>query len=120
MEDLKCKSCGAALTPDGGELFKCEYCGSRYRIQRHADLPPFLIQTYQAPVHKLVVANAISHDLRERVPPEVLAEHAKDGLARKLAEGLTDYLKVSVYEDPIRAATIIRGEIRVVQPDFKF
>ena len=116
MEKMQCTNCGASLSPDG----TCEYCGSKFRIKGYEDCAPFLIQTCQAPVHRLAAQTVIRHDMRNFMPPEALTDHAMHELKRHIADGVTDYLKISVREDPELEATIIRGEIRVVPPDFRF
>ena len=117
MERLICKGCGAPLTSDG----LCEYCGSRYRFERTPELPePVLVQVYTSPVQRLRVETAISYRATEGMPAELKRDIIQRDLSRKLADGLLDYLKLSVREDPYMEATIVRGEIRVVPPDHRF
>ena len=51
---------------------------------------------------------------------EDLSKYTVQELSAKLAEGLAGYMKVTVNEDPFRMVTIVRGEVRVVPPDFRF
>lgn len=45
---------------------------------------------------------------------------AVQDLAHSLADGLVNFMRVDVEEDPYRQATIIRGTVRVVPPDFRY
>lgn len=114
MEELKCKNCGAPLARDG----HCEYCGAQYRIDRN--LPELHYVEVHAPMTQTIGAEVIiDRWMRGRFTPERISEYATEELSKRLASGLTEYLKLNVREDPLAEATIIRGTVRVIPPDFR-
>ena len=125
MEELKCQNCGATLRKDG----VCEYCGSRYRIERPNQFQPFEIKYVEvgAPQVRTLAAETVvrENDMRLAADREryadFLSEQAIKDLSHKLAEGLSGFMKLQTKQDfGPNGATIIRGTVRVVPPDFRF
>jgi len=125
MEELKCKNCGATLREDG----VCEYCGSRYRIERPDQFHPYEIKYVEvaAPKVETLSAEVAVRDDDMRLASEheryadFLSERAIEDLSHKLAEGLSGFMKLQTKQDfGPNGATIIRGTVRVVPPDFRF
>ena len=116
MKELKCKNCGAPLTRDG----KCEYCGARYQIE------PAFGETIHVmeilPPQAQTIGAEVVQDKYERrlLPAERSAEMAVGMLKAKLVDALAEYLRLDVHEDLMSRATIVRGTIRVIPPDYRY
>lgn len=109
MKELKCTNCGAALTPDG----KCEYCGSRFRID--GEIQPMLFRIENPKAVPLVCETLIDKRMVAEFG-DVAAERAKHDMAYKMAAHLERCMEMSVSDDPILDAVRVRGKIRVVLP----
>ena len=115
LQELKCQNCGGALEEDG----HCPYCGSRYKVERVLDYGIRYVPVYQTGVKKLGMVVQIPrymNDLSEEAQGRYVAERMRAGLA----DALTDFLKITKDYDPVCGCEMIRGEIRVVPPDFRF
>lgn len=115
MEQLICKSCGAPLRADG----KCEYCGAIYRFANNT-MQTVAIEICHPEVVPLTATACIHRDLLYADDVRRISEHAIESVKRKLVDGLTDYIKLETHSDPYQNAIIIRGSVRVVEPDFRF
>lgn len=115
MEELKCRNCGATLTESG----KCEYCGSKYRIESFAGMINY-VEVHSSPVQTLECAVMIPQKMAERMPEEALGECVEREMAHKMAASLGALIKYQKDYDPFVNAVMIRGKIRVVPPDFRF
>ena len=115
MEKLTCQNCGAPLSADG----RCSYCGTRYKIDYTVEGPRY-VTIYSSPVQTLASKTEIPHRYRRLGDDEALSKMAVQDLAHSLADGLVNFMRVDVEEDPYRQATIIRGTVRVVAPDFRY
>ena len=115
MKELKCKNCGAPLTPDG----RCEYCGARYKIEESCG-QIYVVERLPPATQTLGARVVIDKDRREVYPPDALARIATERISRSLAEALKEYMKIDIREDPYLRATIIEGTVRVIPPDYRF
>lgn len=113
MTRLACEACGAPLTADG----RCEYCGARYRLERGDTIR--VIQVEHPKVQTIAMTAAITKELAARYPDEAGRIVLRD-MTRQMAESLAAFMKIERSEDPCRDAIMIRGTIRVVEPDFMF
>ena len=113
MEQLVCKSCGAPLESDG----HCSYCGTRYKIDYTRKV---MIETTPAQIRKLVAT--VSFDRRRAIHADEkeLGEMAMKEIAREMADQLGSMIKYRTSYDYKLDVTLIRGELRVVEPDFRF
>ena len=105
-----CKNCGAPLNSEG----KCEYCGAIYS----PIITPIFLENPKATI--LTADVNISNDLRRHMNPDDLSDYTIQQLSRKLAEGLSAYMKLRTSNDYFTDSTIIRGEVRILPPDFRF
>lgn len=122
VEQRKCTSCGAPLVIEGSPQFKrwrCEYCGAVYVNKGERDHYHF-VEVCPAPVCRLYAEKRIPHYIREGINADDISNYTIEELTHQLAEGLAACMKVDVREDPTMKATIIRGEVRVIPPDFRF
>ena len=113
MEKLTCQNCGGPLTASG----KCPYCGTIYKLD-HSLGEVRYIQVSSAPVQTIAAQASIPHYLKQE--PDLAAEYSLEQLSHELAKGLAGFMKIETREDPYLRATIIRGTVRVVPPDFMF
>ena len=113
MDQLKCESCGAPLEHDG----HCSYCGARYKVDNNDRI---VFMEYRPGVQKIVAQTAIPDWLRDLAMQKELGTMAQKEIAHSLAEHLGDMIKYTTSYDPVFQRTMIRGEVRVVEPDFRF
>ena len=116
LEELKCSNCGAALNPN---TLKCEYCGSQYAKKEEQGLIHY-IQTCPAQVATLGAVVGIPDEVMRYGSADQASEYAVKELTHKLAEALMPYTKIETMRDPYTMSQMIRGTIRVVEPDFRF
>ena len=115
MEKLTCQNCGAPLSADG----RCAYCGTHYKIDYSIDGPRYMV-IHSSPVQTLMARAEIPYRYRGIGDDDALSKMAVEDLTHKLADGLADFMRLDVEDDPFMQATIIRGTVRVVPPDFRY
>lgn len=114
---LRCENCNGALYP---KTLTCPYCGAQY--ERASDLMGSIhyIQTCPAKTSTLGYVMSVDEFDMERIPQEALAEHCMREMTYKLAEALVPYIKIETERDILTRRQIIRGSVRVIDPDFRF
>lgn len=78
------------------------------------------IQTCPAKTSTLGYVMSVDEFDMERIPQEALAEHCMREMTYKLAEALVPYIKIETERDILTRRQIIRGSVRVINPDFRF
>ena len=116
LYELRCHNCGGQL--DANTL-KCPYCGSQYERENQGGQTIY-IQTCPAQLVPLRYQMEMPIEDLSRVDPEILAEHCMKEITHSIAEALVPYIKFETERDPFKMRQIIRGSIRVVEPDFRF
>lgn len=116
LEKLQCKNCGGTINPS---TLKCEYCGTQYAKKTENSITHY-IQTCPAKIHTLASKTVIADELLIAVPQEHAAEFAMKQITLELAKALTPFIKLEVEQNPFDRTQIIRGAVRVVEPDFRF
>ena len=119
MEQLVCKACGAPLERDG----HCSYCGSRYNVEYNSGPRPMLIEVEHPRVRRIVAETRV--DKRYLIDEDCfravdLGRFTRHRLSEQLADSLYDAMKITMKNDPFEETIIVRGELRVVDPDFRF
>lgn len=118
MKALICKNCGGGINPN---TLKCEYCGTQYREEFTDGLVrPLVVQSCPANIKVLGTQVSVSEWMFRDVPPERIAEFTMKDISRSLAEALAPYIKLETERNPVTMTQIIRGTVRVVEPDFRF
>lgn len=112
MIEMKCQACGAPLERDG----HCAYCGSRYKV----DNDRIMFMEYRPGIKKVVGEVTISDFLSSRADEEQLGKIAEEQIAYGIAKELGSMIKYRTNYDPFSCQMMIRGEVRVVEPDFRF
>lgn len=116
LEELKCVNCGAPLDL---LTLKCEYCGSQFAKKEERGLIHY-VQTCPAQVATLSAQVNISDEAMRYGSADQISEFAVRQLTRNLAEALMPYMKIETYRDLYTMTQMVRGTIRVVEPDFRF
>ena len=116
MEKYTCVNCGA---PINMSTCKCEYRGTQYEKYHSGDFVHY-IQTCPAQIMPLRCEMSISEEALRSGDVQRISEFAVKNLSRSLAEELEKYMKIETRSDPYRMCQIIRGTVRVVEPDFRF
>ena len=117
MQKLVCECCGGAINPNS---LVCEYCGTRYKEDRSFNGEIRYIQTCPTSIVPLGYRMEVTEDVMSHIPPDKLAEYSMREMTRKLAEALVPYVKIETERDIYTQRQIIRGTVRVVEPDFRF
>ena len=107
---LVCENCGG---PIERRTMRCPYCGTQYTSWDGA----MKIEVHEVGVHTLrcqvQVARVYTHN-----DPERAAQYALGRMREQIADGLLAYMKMSTTDDPRQNCQIIRGEVRVIIPEF--
>lgn len=114
--ELTCKNCGGSLDP---VTLKCEYCGTRYAKKEERGVTHY-IQTCPAKVQTVAAQVCVSEIMLHRAPADEVSEFTMRELTHYLAEALAPYMKIETTKDLCNMTQIIRGSVRVVEPDFRF
>ena len=120
LYELKCRNCGGALD---SRTLKCPYCGSQYeRKNEHMGdmVRTVYIQTCPAPIVPLAYQMRVPDEAMQHYPQEEMARMCMDEMTHALAKALVPYVKIETQRDLCSMDQIIRGTIRVVEPDFRF
>lgn len=118
MKALICKNCGGSIN---SKTLQCEYCGTQYWEELREDsIRHIVFKSSPADIKVLAARVSVSEDMMHNVPPEKIAEFTMKDITRRLAEALAPYIKLETERDPERMTQIIRGTVRVVEPDFRF
>lgn len=105
---INCTNCGAPL-----KNWKCEYCGAEYA-------PSYEMICIESPKVERLRAEVIVPRYDQYRFGDDLSKCTIDRLTHELAKGLAAFMKIQAEQDYRLDATIIRGEVRVVPPDFRF
>lgn len=116
MTKLVCECCGGAIDPITQQ---CEYCGTKYKFEMNGGAIHY-IQTCPASLVPLRYQMEVPLEAMMDIPPDKLAEISMREMTRELAKALVPYIKLETERDPYTLKQIIRGTVRVVEPDFRF
>lgn len=118
MKALICKNCGGSINP---KTLQCEYCGTQYREELREDsILHIVFQSSPADIKALETRVSVSGDMMRNVPPERIAEFTMKEITHNLSKALAPFVEVVTEYDPRMMVQIVRGRIRVVEPDFRF
>lgn len=120
LYELRCRNCGGALD---AKTLKCNYCGSQYeRKNEHMGdtVRTTYIQTCPAQLVPLAYQMRVSDEAMRYYPQEEVAEMCMKEITHALAKALVPYVKIETQRDLCNMQQIIRGTVRVVEPDFRF
>lgn len=106
-----CKQCGGTIKP---ATMRCEYCGTQYE----GDSLKRLVITTRAPGQAKIRAEVMIDTEIMREAPEYARDYALRALRNQIADGLLAYMRVTTDRDYRNMTEIIRGEVRVIEPEF--
>ena len=111
---MKCQNCGANINR---RTMQCDYCGTEYespneRLKIVVDRPG---------VHTIRCETRVDMD-HMRYSPEGAREYVLQDMRQQIADGLLAYMKFATSEsyEPLNCCQIIRGEVRVIDPSFRY
>lgn len=118
MKALECKNCGGRINPT---TLVCEYCGTQYQ-RDFADVPVqrLVVESYRPEVKTLGATVEVSDFMMRDVPREKIAEFSMKEITRSLAEALAPYIELETMYNPVSMTQIVRGRVRVLEPNFRF
>ena len=118
MKALVCENCGGKINPN---TLQCEYCGTQYKEEfKDGAIQHIVVQSCPAEIKVLATRVSVSEEMMYRMPPERIAEFTMKDITRSLAEALAPFVKLETERDPMARTQVIRGTVRVVEPDFRF
>lgn len=115
LKRLKCTSCGGQVDR---KTMTCLYCNAQYESPDRQ----FKIVVDRPGVHKIRCETMVDME-HMRYSPEGASEYVLSKMRDQIADGLLAYMKITTSEDlrnPMNCCQIIRGEVRVVDPDFDY
>ncbi len=117
--DLKCAHCGAPLHSTVNGMYRCEHCGAQYKVE--GDCYDYHVIMVENPhIVTLKSVSRINQDDIARYGESVMAEYVSHQMKESLADQLTKLMRIDRSCDPFEHAVMVRGMIRVVEPDFRF
>lgn len=78
------------------------------------------IQTCPAQIVPLAYQMIVSEEEMQYYPQEEMAKMCMEEITHELAKALVPYVKIETQRDLCNMQQIIRGTVRVVEPDFRF
>ncbi|MBR4590433.1 MAG: hypothetical protein IKO36_07240 [Bacteroidaceae bacterium] len=118
LRALICQKCGASLNP---RTLRCEYCGT-YHERVGSDVGIMRVQIERPGVRvirsKLEVDNYLI--MSGRLSDEEVGAYIRKGLVGKLAESLPDVMETHSEYDPVYMKHSVVGQIRVLEPEYRF
>jgi hypothetical protein len=81
---------------------------------------PVYIQTCPAQLTPLQYQMRVSDEAMRYYPQEEMAKICMEEITHELAKALVPYIKIETQRDLCNMQQIIRGTVRVAEPDFRF
>ena len=118
LRALICQKCGASLNP---RTLQCEYCGT-YHERVGSDVGIMRVQIERPGVRVLRCKLAVGDYLvaSGRISNEEMDAYIRKGLNEKLSERLQDVTEVYCEHDPLNMRYNVMGQIRVLEPEYRF
>lgn len=116
LRELRCKNCGGAIEQ---RTLKCRYCGSQY-VREDGTRRTIYIQSGPPSAVPLCYAMRVSDEYPKHVTREQFEEICMKEITHELAKALVPYIKIETTRDFVNMEQIIKGTVRVVEPDFRF
>ena len=115
VKQFKCQNCGA---PINRARMVCEYCGTQYERKYGDNTVRFVVD--RPGVHRIAAAVRVNEEDLRRMPPEATEKYIMDRMRKNIADGLLGYLEMAVEEDPMSFSRIFRGDVRVLDPSWRY
>lgn len=120
MRDLiKCPHCGRPLNQ---ERKICEYCGARFTIieKELGGAKVSRLQITDPAARVLAVEIIISEDMIEALGEAEAVNYAKKEMAQKMAKEIVNKMELRDMPSIERMERRIRGQIRIIEKEFRF
>lgn len=118
LRALICQKCGASLNP---RTLRCEYCGT-YHERIGDGIGVMLTQIERPEVRvlrcKLAVDNYLA--MSGQVSDEQIGAYIRNGLIGRISEKLPEFMEIYSENDIINNRQMITGQIRVLEPKYRF
>lgn len=114
MKALVCTQCGGKINP---ATLRCEYCGTIFEQDRKTK---YLRIVTTGSAVRLGAELQIGMCEAMTIPREDLLKITQERLAHELADALIPYINYTVDRSPMTMTVTVRGDVRVVPPDFVF
>ena len=118
LRALICQRCGGALNP---RTLRCEYCGT-YHERVGNDVGIMRVQIERPGVR--VVRSKLEVDdyliMSGRFDDSEVGEYIRRVLVGKLSESLPDVMETYSEYDPVYMKHNVMGQIRVLEPEYRF
>ena len=123
MKELKCPNCGGSLVRGGFSQYHCEYCNSKFEDKiEYGELR--LIQIGQSHCQVIEactsIPNYIYYNANKYNDLETIKESIKKDLTEQLAKELIKHIVIHENYDIVNDERIFRGQLRVVNPEYKY
>lgn len=116
LRELRCKNCGGAIDQ---RTLKCHYCGTQY-VREDGTRRTIYFQSSPPSAVPLRYEMRVPEYSMQHIPQEEIAKICMDEMTHELAKCLVPYIKIETTRDLCNMEQIIRGTVRVVEPDFRF
>lgn len=123
MKELKCPNCGGPLANNGFGKYHCEYCNSKFEDKiEYGEL--HLVQISQ-PHCKVIEAyasipNYVYYEANKYNDLKTVKKSITKELTEQLAEELINHIVIHETYDIKNDERIFRGQLRVVDPEYKY
>lgn len=114
LKPLICPNCGGKIN---AARMRCEYCGTQFKRDEG---PVLRIETVRPGVRTLEANVMIPEYYVNMLEGDEIRGIVRDQISRKLAEAVVPMLDLRVGHDFERMEAIVRGRIRVLEPEYRF
>lgn len=112
MKPMICEQCGGHIDR---RKMRCPYCGTEYGRENNGVVMRYRLSR----PGETVIRSQVSMDYgMVKDCPEGAKEYALDRMRHEVADALLAFMKITTCTDYSNMCEIIRGEVRVIDPEF--
>lgn len=108
-----CTQCGGRVNP---ETLTCEMCGTKFK--QNKEYMPLIVE--QPGAHTLCMRQELRNEMIEVLGLKEASRRAIEHMALEFADSIAPFMSIKTEHDPYRGSTVMRGTIRVLDPDYRF
>lgn len=112
LKPLVCERCGGIIDR---KTMRCPYCGTEYAYNDNRIQVRFIER--QKPGEQVICVQATVDSRILVCDPEGATECALEEMRQQMADSLLAFMKISTCDNPAMNAKIIRGVVRVIDPE---
>lgn len=113
LKPLVCERCGGSIER---KIMRCPYCGTEYAYNDNRIQVRF-IERRKPGEQVICVQAALDSSMLVR-DPEGATEFVLEEMRQQMADSLLAFMKISTCDNPAMNAKIIRGVVRVIDPEY--